>query len=164
MPRIERPDMQAYGVPTELEGTLPWVWAETRLVAARNYWLTTVDPQSRPHSMPVWGVWLTSPDRFWMGCDPSALKARNLAANPAVVVAPGDTIEVVSVEGTAAPRPPTQVVAQAFGDKYEPDPVKRAEMVGFFMESSMYEITPIKAFGMIETPEDFGPAATRWVW
>lgn len=157
--------MAAYGVPVDDDdGLLPWSWAEERLVPARNYWLTTVDPNGRPHSMPVWGIWSPAAERFWFSCDESAFKARNIAANPWVVVAPENTVEVVSIEGTATPKPPNQAFAAAVGAKYEDDPVKQAELTGFFMDTPMYEVVPVRAFGMIETPEDFGPRATRWTW
>ena len=29
---------------------------------------------------------------------------------------------------------------------------------------NMWDVTPHRAFGMIETPEKFSSAATRWVW
>jgi hypothetical protein len=48
--------MTDYGVPEELEGTLPWSWAEERLAESRNFWLVTADGNGRPHAMPVWGV------------------------------------------------------------------------------------------------------------
>ena len=55
MPRIARPDMSAYGVPEELDGALPWSWAEERLAETRNFWLITVKASGRPHSMLIWG-------------------------------------------------------------------------------------------------------------
>lgn len=105
-PRSERPNMADYGVPIDLEGALPWGWAAERLAPCRNFWVTTVDPRHRPHSMPVWGVWSEDDQRFFFSCAPSSLKARNLAENPNVVVAIDDTVEVVSVEGVATPSPP----------------------------------------------------------
>lgn len=92
--------MESYGVPGDLEGALDWSWAEERLHASRNFWLVTVDPKGRPHSMPVWGVWFE--DRFWFSAAPDAFKVRNIAANPHVVVTGEDTVDVVSIEGTAA--------------------------------------------------------------
>ncbi|MCX7894106.1 MAG: putative Ig domain-containing protein, partial [Burkholderiales bacterium] len=45
--------------------------------------------------------WYTD-DTFWFSCAPSALKARNLRANPHVVVTTHDTVEFVSQDGVAA--------------------------------------------------------------
>ena len=39
-----------------------------------------------------------------------------------------------------------------------------AETEEFLRSNAGYVVTPERAFGMIETPEDFGPRATRWRW
>ncbi len=31
-------------------------------------------------------------------------------------------------------------------------------------ETAFYRVTPERAFGIIETPEDFARRATRWRW
>lgn len=156
--------MASYGVPDDLDGTLPWEWAQERLVRSRNYWVATVDPRGRPHAMPVWGVWRADDDTFSFSCAADSLKARNLAANPHVVVASDDTVEVVSVEGVAEPRPGSRDIGLLYASKYEPDEAKRDEMADFFAANAMFVVRPAKAFGMIETPEEFARAATRWVF
>lgn len=158
--------MAAYDVPTELDGVLPWEWAESRLVAARNYWVTTVSGAGRPHSLPVWGVWLPARQRFWFSCAVDSRKRRNLAANPAIVIAPEDTVEVVSVEGIATP---VDVAASAdaiaaYLAKYWDDPAEHEGMEEFLEANAMFEVRPERAFGIIERPEDFSARATRWVW
>jgi hypothetical protein len=159
--------MAEYGVPTEVEGALPWAWAAERLARCRNFWVTTVDLRHRPHSMPVWGVWSEPDQRFFFSCARSSLKARNLAENPNVVVAIDDTVEVVSVEGVASPLvagfDADRYIA-AYVTKYEPDPVKAAAMTEFVAENSMFSVTPHRAFAVIEREDDFGSKATRWVW
>ncbi len=169
MPISERPDMAAYGVPEDPEGLLPWSWAGDRLEASRNFWVTTVDADGRPHSMPVWGWWDATSERFWFSCAPGARKARNLAANPRIVVAADDTVEVVSVEGTAASVDGEDEAAMAAGlawaTKYESETeASIAEMAAFFTGGRVFRVTPSRAFGLIERPEEFGPRATRWVW
>lgn len=101
VPIVERPAMSDYGVPVDLDGALPWAWAEERLVANRNYWLVTASAAGRPHAMPLWGVWLPATERFWCSCAPSSRKARNVAENARCVVTVDDTVECVSVEGVA---------------------------------------------------------------
>jgi Pyridoxamine 5'-phosphate oxidase len=98
-PRRRRPPFRDYGIPTDDEGMLAWHWAATRLGDARNYWVSTTRPDGRPHAMPVWGVWLD--DGFFFGTGRSSAKARNLAANPAVVVHLESGDEVVILEGAA---------------------------------------------------------------
>ena len=160
--------MSAYGVPSDVDGALPWRWAEERLVANHNYWVVTVDPQGRPHSMPVWGVWMADDERFWFSCAEGSFKARNLATNPHVVVTTADTVEVVSVEGTAAPgardTSSARAVAEAYGAKYESDPDKQAALADFVLANALYVVEPVKTFGIIEHEEDFAAKATRWAW
>ena len=159
--------MAAYGVPDSEDGLLPWTWAEERLLASRNYWVTTVSAAGRPHSLPVWGVWLTARERFWFGCAPTARKARNLRAVPGIVVAPTDTVEVVSVEGRAR-----EVTGQdldepisAYWEKYgEEMGMERAAVAEFLTAGASFEVAPERAFGIIERADDFTRRATRWRW
>jgi hypothetical protein len=154
--------MAGYGVPQDLDGVLPWSWAEERLVANRNYWVVTVDSAGSPHAMPVWGVWLG--ERFWFSSAASALKVRNIADNPRVAVMTADTVEVVSVEGVARSVAASSEIAAAWAAKYEPDPQRRRELVGAFQSNAAFAVDPVRAFGLIETPQEFSRSATRWVW
>jgi predicted pyridoxine 5'-phosphate oxidase superfamily flavin-nucleotide-binding protein len=165
MPRVERPRMQDYGVPDDLADALPWSWAEERLVRSRNYWVATVDPHGHPHATPVWGLWDQPTERFWFSCAPSSLKARNITTNPHVTVMADDTVEVVSVEGTARlVEPGPREVAEAYARKYEPDAVKAAALTDFVLAHATVEVTPTKAIGIIEREDDFARRATRWAW
>jgi nitroimidazol reductase NimA-like FMN-containing flavoprotein (pyridoxamine 5'-phosphate oxidase superfamily) len=170
MPAVERPDMSGYGVRDDLEGALPSSWAEERLVANRNYWVVTVSGSGRPSAMPVWGVWLPGPERFRFSCAPTARKLRNIAANPQCVVMVDDTIECVSVEGRARivdPDAETEAMAEvlaAYLPKYWPDPADHAAMTAFLRENTLVEVTPERAFGVIEREDDFARCATRWRW
>jgi Pyridoxamine 5'-phosphate oxidase len=47
-----------YGIASGRRGLLRWDWARRRLIAAHNYWVSTTNPDGRPHAMPVWGLWL----------------------------------------------------------------------------------------------------------
>lgn len=169
MPDAQRPAMADYGVPADPDGTLPWEWARERLVANRNYWVVTVDGAGRPHSTPVWGVW-NDDDTFWFSCAPSALKARNLRANPQVAVTTDDTVEFVSVEGVADGKAPPSEVARAWAVKYDDGTgdqggaADTAEMEEFFSSNAAFQVRPTKAIGMIERPDEFAERATRWVF
>ena len=162
--------MSDYGVPTDLVGTLPWTWAEQRLVENRNYWLVTASAAARPHAMPVWGVWLPETDRFWFSCSPNARKARNIVENPQCAVTVDDTVECVSVEGRARivdPHRDAAAVGQAvasYVSKYWGDPTVHAEMEAFVRSHAIVEVTPERAFGVIERPDEFARRATRWRW
>ena len=95
-----RPSMpDGYGVPDTDEGLLDWSWAVERLESALNYWFATTRPDGRPHAMPAWAVWLDG--GLYFEGSPLTRRARNLAANPAVVVHLESGDEVVILEGEA---------------------------------------------------------------
>ena len=170
MPTVERPDMSDYGVPADPAGALPWSWAQERLVANKNYWFVTASAGGRPQAMPVWGVWLPETERFWFSCSPNARKLRNLQENPQCAVLVDDTVECVSVEGTARRvtveegDPGIAAVISAYLAKYWPDETSHTEMEGFLRSHATVEFTPDRAFGIIERETEFAERATRWRW
>ncbi len=165
-PRSERPNMPGYGVTDDPTGLLPWEWAEQKLVATRNYWLITADTAGRPHSMPVWGVWMPDSQRWGLGCASTARKTRNMRTNGRVVVTNEDTVECVSVEGRAVEVSGAHADAliETWVEKYHDGTWPRNEMAEFLRAGTTFEVIPERAFGLIERPEEFSTAATRWVW
>ncbi len=162
--------MAGYGVPADPAGTLPWTWAQQRLVDNKNYWVVTASAQARPHAMPVWGVWLPETERFWFSCSPNARKARNIAENPQCVVTVADTVECVSVEGRARIVDPARDAdaidraIAAYVTKYWDDPTVHTQMEAFVRSHAIIEVTPDRAFGIIEREDEFARRATRWRW
>lgn len=110
-----------YGVPQTEEGMLPWSWANERLERARNFWFCTTRPDGRPHAVPAWGVWLDGV--LYFEGSPQTRRARNLAANPALVahLESGDEVVILEGEGREA-WPPARALAErlaaAFAAKY----------------------------------------------
>ncbi len=157
--------MSDYGVGGPGWDALPWSWAAERLAGNRNFWVVTVSGDGRPHALPVWGVWDDDEHRLFFSCSPKARKARNLAANPCTVVMTDDTVECLSVEGTAAPVPPGDNLEHwidLYLTKYRP---LSAELNGDFIRShACFEVTPERAFAVIEREEEFSTRATRWAW
>ena len=159
--------MAGYGVTENPEGLLPWSWAEERLVGTRNFWLVTANGAGRPHSMPVWGVWMPERQRWGAGFAASARKVRNMQANDRVVVTNDNSVECVSVEGRAVSvtGDDAEPLVGAWADKYfEETGGDREGTMAFLREGCMWEVIPERAFGLIETPEQFSSAATRWIW
>jgi hypothetical protein len=157
-PLAQRPAMQDYGISEEPEGLLPWSFASQRMAVARNYWIGSTRPDGRPHIAPVWGVWLD--DVFYFGTGPGSVKARNLAANPALVVHLESGDEVVILEGeaqwlTEVDPALWQRIADHYAAKYEdfrPDPPSP--------QGPFVALRPKIAFGWLE--QDFVRSATRW--
>lgn len=93
-----------------------------RLAAARNYWLCTTMPSGAPHAAPVWGV--VTGQTLYLHSQRRTVKARNLAADPRVVVhlESGDNVVIVrgTVQDMGTPAQVPDVVA-ALSAKYTRD-------------------------------------------
>lgn len=157
-PLAQRPAMQDYGISAEAEGLLPWSFASQQMAAARTYWISSTRPDGRPHAAPVWGVWLD--DVFYFGTGPGSVKARNLSANPALVVHLESGDDVVILEGeaewlTAVEPALWQRIADHYEAKYagfRPDPPSP--------QGPFIALRPQVALGWLE--RDFVRSATRW--
>jgi general stress protein 26 len=163
-PRARRPYMPGYGVvgPTEGSGLLPWSWAEERLVSSRNYWVTTLCLDGRPHSMPVWGVWDAEQGAFWFTSSVQSRKAKNIAADPGCNVAVENAVDPVVIEGTgqivvdeADIGRLVQSVNAKYSTDYSPD----------FLDPSLnatVRVQPSSVFGLLQ--DDFSGSPTRWTF
>jgi hypothetical protein len=97
-PTSSRPTFpDGYGIPETTDGLLAWDQVEPRLRDARHYWVSSVRPDGRPHSVPRWGVWLDG--RFFYDGAPTTRHTRNVEQNPAVTLTLESGTEVVIVEG-----------------------------------------------------------------
>ena len=155
----DRPHAPGYGIlpPEDGSGLLDWSWAVEHLSGGHTYWLATARPDSRPHVMPVWGVWLD--DVFYFSSGRNSRKVRNLASNANCVVSVGDVDgnACVIVEGVAAEirtGPLHAAVCSAYLAKYQSDLEELGE--------PLYAVRPKVAFGLQES--DFLGSATRWTF
>jgi PPOX class probable F420-dependent enzyme len=160
VPRASRPYMPDYGVrgPDEGSGLLPWSWAEERLTRSRNYWVTSLWPDGRPHSMPVWAVWDGA--AVWFSSGRRSRKVRNLAADPRCVVTTEDASEPVVIEGRAElarERAAIERFAELVNAKYG-DGVT----VEFLLEHATVRVQPSWAFAIAH--DDFTGSPTRWAF
>src|SRR3990172_9478444 len=97
IPKASRPHVPGYGIPESTDGMLAWSWVEERMAKPKNYWVATTRPDGRPHTVPVWGVWVDGTLHF--GGGPDTVWSRNLAANPNVAVHLESGSEVIIFEG-----------------------------------------------------------------
>jgi PPOX class probable F420-dependent enzyme len=161
-PEISRPYMPGYGIagPAEGSGLLPWSWAAERLTSARNYWVSTVSPDGRPHATPVWAMW--DDTVLWFTCAVGSRKAVNLRAEPHCVVTTEDASDPVIIEGTAAivtDDKSIRRVLDLMNDKYHSD----IEMS--FLDparNATIAVRPAKVIGMRHG--DFTGSPTRWTF
>lgn len=166
-PKRDRPEVpDGYGIPDDDdEGLLEWSWAEERLVASMNYWISTVRPSGRPHATPVWGIWHEGA-LYFDGSDQTR-RMKNIAANPEISINLESGDEVVILEGTAASAevPPqralTEKLAALYSAKYaahaySPSPDQ-------WDAGGLYVMRPRKALGwMLKPGIEFGSTYTRW--
>jgi hypothetical protein len=101
-PPRERPDSPppSYGVPRRGGTFIEWSTVIERLTNASGYWIATVMPDGRPHTVPVWGI-LFEGDLFLETGAPTTVKNRNLAANRNVVVHLDGVDDAIIVRGIA---------------------------------------------------------------
>lgn len=158
--RASRPEPAGY-FKTEAEGSglLPWSHVGEHLAPARNYWVATASSNGRPHSMPVWGVWLD--EQFWFSTGPSTRKARNLLANPRAVVHLESGAELLVVEGLAEEiRDPAEV--ERFLVVYNPKYSWDFE-VAQLTSGGLFRVRPQRVFAWRGDEGDaFSGTATRW--
>jgi hypothetical protein len=89
----------AYGISASTKGLLPWSHVDERMSEAMRYWVSSVDGEGRPHSMPVDGMWIDG--RLYFGGSPTTKRHRNLGANPAACVHLEDAMNLVVLHGEA---------------------------------------------------------------
>ena len=75
-PLISRPQFPD-GYIENPQSLLSWQAVERRLITAKNYWLSSVHPEQRPHAVPVWGVWFEN--RFYFDGSPQTRHAKNIS-------------------------------------------------------------------------------------
>lgn len=144
--------MPGYGVPTSEEGLLDWSWAESRLVASRNYWLSTVRADGQPHLMAVWALW-TGGELFF---STDGVKGANLAREPRCSIAVETAAEPVVLQGAVRVVPSGaewDSVRAGYAEKYGD---------GFPDGSPLFALRPSVAFGFLEEASEFPASATRW--
>jgi len=101
-PSVTRPRMpRGYGILGEDAGSglLPWIRAEKRFAASRNYWIHTSHANGRPHVKPVWGLWFEG--RFYFSTDSKSVTALNLSRNRRLTVHLESGDDAVILEGFA---------------------------------------------------------------
>lgn len=150
---------KSYGISSRTEGLLSWDWVEEQMTRANNYWVTTVRPDGKPHSVPVLAIWLEG--RLYFGADRKARRSRNLEVNPHASVHLESADDVVILEGIiedVTDQAELNKVAHALGAKF-----KSEEMIELCLNpiNVIHRLTPQVVFAWIE--KDYSNTATRWM-
>lgn len=145
-----------YGAQTPAGELLPWDWARRRLEDAQDYWIATTCPDGKPHTRPVWGVWV--PGGFWFST--GSLARRNLVENPLISVHLPGADNVVIVEGFAEPGVAALDAMNAYNAKYSWNfrPDGDGVVDGEGNEGSAHLVRPGVVFGWVADMR----APTRW--
>ena len=150
--------------------TTAWQDAHARLAVVSTYWLSTSDPDGRPHVMPHFAV--CEDDVIFTTAGPASRKARNLGHDPRCAIsASAEGLDIV-VEGSATlvrDRARLEHVVVLYTAKYgwQIRAVDGAYDAEYGAPSAgpppyeLYEIRPSVAYGLA-TDEPYG--ATRWRW
>ncbi|HLD94950.1 MAG TPA: pyridoxamine 5'-phosphate oxidase family protein [Anaerolineales bacterium] len=151
-----RPYMPGYGIVAESKGVglLPWSLVEERMVASRNYWIASAQPNGRPHAAPVWGLWHDG--KFYFSTGEASRKGRNLEASPAVSVHLESGDEVVILEGEATAVSNSELLEsldKAYIKKY-----------GMAMQGPGIILTLGLQKALAWREKDFPESATRWIF
>jgi len=140
-------------------GLLAWPTVESWLVESHDYWLASLTEGTRPHIMPVWGLWLD--DELLFSSSNGSRKVRNIEASAQVSVATDDAHRPVVVEGIARRVDGDPLVVGRFNDevnrKYD-----TSYDVDFYIESAVIAVSPRVVFALDDT--DFTGTPTRFVF
>lgn len=160
------------GATTEAGATTPFQWSAVQQAfraAEREFWLTTVNAEGRPHVAPVFAAWADS--SFFVATKATARKTRDLQDNGRCVVATntGDAHVVVEASARRVHDPSTMDQASAaFAEVYHwPTTVVDDEIDAPYSAPTsggpplqIWELVPVKAFGFPTDGETAAP--TRW--
>jgi hypothetical protein len=153
----------------------PWSEVRRRLdgpdgaaAPGNSFWLATTRPDGRPHVVGIGAMW--SEGRFWFVAGPGTVRARNLAANPACVIALAPAGLDLTVEGTAT-KVTDEATLQRLADLYATHGWAPTVRDGAFVHEysapsagpppwELYEMTPTAAIA-IATGDPYA-GATRY--
>jgi hypothetical protein len=141
--------------------TMTWGEVARRLSAARTYWLGTTMPSGAPQAAPVWGV--VTGQTLHLYSERSTVKARNLAADPRIIVHLESGEDVLIVRGVADDLgPPSSVpsVVAALAAKYT-GPADQQYLPSADPDFDVvYAIRPLSA--MAWRLDDYAASQRRW--
>jgi general stress protein 26 len=156
-PTASRPYMPGYGLlPADQgSGLKPWSYAVERLSRSRGYWVSTTRPDGRPHSVPIWGVWVR--DQFAFSTGAQSRKARNLANDPHIVIGVEPSEDSIVLEGIAS-----LVDDPAFLRDFKSVYAEKYDMSMDDFSEPVYAVRPVVAFSFASAGDEFTAGSTRW--
>lgn len=121
-----------------------------RFAESQCSWLSTVRPDGRAHSAPIWHVWYRG--RAYVVTLSSAVKTANILKNPSVVITHPDPVDPIIIEGWATPAGAMEQQLQPlFNAKYNWDISTDSDY------DTIIEITPTKLMAWGEYGQERWP-------
>lgn len=140
---------------------MSWSEVAARLAPARDYWVCSTTPSGAPHAVPAWGA--VTGETLYLFSERGTVKARNLAADPRVLVHLSDAEDVLIVRGTAedAGRPDAhpEVIA-ALAAKYDSEDDRKYLPDADPAFDVLYAVRPRSA--MTWRLDDYEASQRRW--
>jgi hypothetical protein len=151
--------------------SLEWEAAIAKFQEGGWFWLSTVRPDGRAHSMPCFAAW--SGSSFFIASKANKRKSRNLDANRSCVLTKDAGDVHLIVEGNAqraSDEPTLRAASEAMMGIYEwPTSPAGDELDAEYGAPTsggppyrVYEVRPTRAFGFPTDGETFAP--TRWLF
>lgn len=91
--------LEGYWSPEDADKILSWDYVDQRMTSAKNYWISTINPNGCPHAVPIWGVWIK--DTLYFSGGPGTRWFRNVRRSPYVSIHLDDSDRAVILEGKA---------------------------------------------------------------
>ena len=152
-PKITRPKFPP-GYVDKPASFLTWDWVVERLTESKHYWLCSVRPNGRPHTIPRWGVFLDN--KFYYDGSPETRHARNLEKNPHVTLNLEDGWQAIFLEGISEPAgKPSAELGKRLSEAY-----KKYKEYGYapepnsWDEGGLYVFTPRQCIAWSNFTED----------
>jgi nitroimidazol reductase NimA-like FMN-containing flavoprotein (pyridoxamine 5'-phosphate oxidase superfamily) len=153
-PKITRPTFPQ-GYVDNPTASVTWEYVEKRLSESKNYWMSSVRPNGRPHVIPRWAVFIDG--KIYYDGSPETRHAQNIVQNPHVALHLESGDQALIAEGVAKPagKPAAKLakrIAQAYSAKYkdfgyDPEPNQ-------WDDGGLYEFTPHKILAWTKFNED----------
>jgi len=157
-PKITRPHFPP-GYVDNPKSSVSWEYVVQRLSESKNYWLSSVRPNGRPHTIPRWGVFVDG--KFYYDGSPETRHARNIVENPHITLHLESGDQAVIAEGISVPvgKPEPELaekIAAAYCAKYQEHGY--APQPNQWDEGGLYVFTPQKVLAwtvFFENPTKF---------
>ena len=147
----KRPHIPGYGISEEKEGMVDWDTVNQWMNDSKNYWLGTTRPNYKPHSRPIWGIWLDN--FFYFGGGSSTKTVRNLAERNHISVHTESAENAVIIEGYTE-NFDDEELNKVLGKKYE-------ERYGILRPPPCWRVIPEVVFAW--SMEDYSNTPTKFI-